>query len=370
MNIATTRRHRIVAGVCALLAAAAMLSACGARKSGGQSTEMPGSVKLVVPFSAGGGTDTLARVLAPALEDNVKGNPSVEVQNRPGGESITGTNEFVRQAPDDGSKLLVSSSTTTLQWLLDVPQVQYDFTELKPLMVMGTGGVIYASKASGITSVEDLKNPPQPLKYGGISATGLDLSTLLAFDLLKVTPDVTFGFEGRGPARLALQRGETNIDYQTTSAYLSTVQPMADEGKVVPLMTFGVLNDQGEVVRDPNFKDLPTVPEVHQQLYGQKPSGDSYDAYTAFLGAAFSYQKGVWATPETPQEIRQAFIDAVPNLKQDRQFDKKRTDALGNYPIYAGDKVGPALNRAFDVSDTVKKYVKDLLKTKYGTTIE
>lgn len=367
------RRRRSVragAALCTLLAASIPLTACGARQSGGQGGGMPDSVKLIVPFSAGGGTDTLARVLAPALEEHVEGSPSVEVVNRPGGESITGTNKFVNQNPNDGSQLLVSSATTTLQWLLGVPEVRYDFTKLKPLMVMGTGGVIYTSAGSGIDSVSDLRKPPEPLSYGGISPTGLDMVTLLAFDLLKLDPKVTFGFEGRGPARLALQRGETNLDYQTTSAYLSSVQPLAKEGKVVPLMTFGVLNDKGEVVRDPNFPDLPTVIEVYEKLYGKKPSGPSYEAYAAFLAAAFSYQKGVWATPETPDKVRKAFIAAVPELKKSEKFEKKRKNVLGNYPIYSGAEVRKSLQKAYNVSDEVRGYIAELLQSKYDTTIK
>ena len=203
-----------------LLAASLPLSACSGRLSSAKADgEVPGSVQFIVPFAPGGGTDTFARVLAPALSEDVQGKPWVQVVNRDGGESITGTNQFVMQNPNDGSQVLVSSATTTFQWLLGLPQVKYDFAKLKPVMVAGTGGVIYVSPDSGITSVEDLKDPPKPLSYGGISATGLDLSTLLAFDLLKVYPKTTFGFEGRGPARLALARGETNIDYQTTAGY-------------------------------------------------------------------------------------------------------------------------------------------------------
>ncbi|HEX6516670.1 MAG TPA: hypothetical protein VF049_13960 [Nocardioidaceae bacterium] len=364
------RRRRLWAGLGALLITALSVSACGARKADAGTAEVPSSVQLIVPFSPGGGTDTFARVLAPHLEDEVEGNPSIQVVNRDGGESITGTNQFVQQNPNDGSQLLVSSATTTYQWLLDMPQVKYDFTKLKPLMVAGTGGVIYASKASGITSIEDLKNPPKPLSYGGISATGLDLSTLLAFDMLKLTPKTTFGFEGRGPARLALLRGETNIDYQTTASYLTQVQPMVDKGQAVPLMSFGVLDDQGNVVRDPNFQDLPTVPEVYEKLYGEKPSGEAYKAYVAFLAAGSTFEKALWATPQTPEEVRQAFIAAVPALKENKEFTKQREEELGNYPLYSGDEVEGALHKAYDISPSVKKYVFDMLKTKYNTTIQ
>jgi tripartite-type tricarboxylate transporter receptor subunit TctC len=365
------RRRRVWAVTSAVLIAGLSLSACGGgRAASAKDASVPNNVQLIVPFAAGGGTDTFARVLAPVLSKQVAGRPSVQVVNRPGGESITGTNQFVTQNPNDGSQLLISSATTTFQWLLGLPQVKYDFTKLKPLMVTGTGGVIYASKQSGIRSVEDLKNPPKPLSYGGISATGLDLSALLAFDVLKLQPKTTFGFEGRGPARLALARDETNIDYQTTAGYLTEVQPMVDKGTAVPLMSFGVLDEQGNVERDPNFKNLPTVPEVYKKLYGKQPSGDNYDAYVAFLAAGFTYQKGLFATSETPKPVRDAFIAAVPQLKKDAQFEKTRTADLGDYPTYAGDKVQASLDKAFNISDSVKQYVFDMLKNKYDTTVQ
>ncbi|HET8600409.1 MAG TPA: hypothetical protein VFL99_08785 [Segeticoccus sp.] len=364
------RRKTVAATAGVAISCSLTLAACGGGARGADEAKLPSSVQLIVPFAAGGGTDTFARVLAPALKDAVDSHPSIQVVNREGGESITGTNQFVKQNPNDGSQLLVASATTTYQWLLDVPQVKYDFNKLKPLIIAGTGGVIYASKDSGITSVEDLKNPPKHLSYGGISATGLDLSTLLAFNMLKLHPKVTFGFEGRGPARLALQRGETNIDYQTTSAYLTEVKPMVDKGTAVPLMSFGVLDKKGNVVRDPNFKSLPTVPEVYEKLYGQQPSGDAYKAYVAFLAAGFAFEKSVWATPQTPKGVRQTVIEAVPALKKDQKFDQQRKDSLGDYPLYSGPDVKTSLNKAFHISDSVKKYVFDMLKSEYHTSVQ
>ena len=69
-----------------------------------------------------------------------------------------------------------------------------------------------------------------PLEFGGITATGLDLTTLIAFDLLDADVTATFGFEGRGPVNLALQRGEIDLDYQTTTSYESAVEGMVEGG--------------------------------------------------------------------------------------------------------------------------------------------
>ena len=367
-------RHR---GLLVVVAAAASvgLAACsnpqgvGGGDETGEAAEMPSQVEMIVPYSEGGGTDTWARFLAPYLEKHVEGNPTFSPTNAPGGESITGSNQFVTSGGTDGEQVLVTSGTTYFQALLGRPEVQFDFSKMRPLMLNGTGGVIYASAESGITGVDDLKNPPQPLVYGGISATGLDLSLLQAFDVLGVDIEATFGFEGRGPARLALERGEVNIDYQTTSAYLTQVQPLVDSGKAVPLMSFGVLED-GEIVRDPNLPDLPTVEEVYEQLNGQAPEGEAYDAYRAFLVPGFVYQKGIWANEGTPDSIVQAFRDAVEPISNDPEFQASSEEVLGGYPLYSGEQAQEDLIEAFEIKPEVRQYTLDLLETKYDTTIE
>lgn len=352
-----------------------LVSACASpesRSGGGQAAEgakLPDRVTLVIPYGEGGGTDTWARFMAPYLTKAIDGTTFVP-ENRPGGESITGSNQFVETGGTDGKEILVTSGTTYFQFLLGRKEVKFDFTKMRPLLLNGTGGVIYVSKSSGIDSVEDLKNPPKPLKYGGISATGLDLSALLAFELLGLDVDATFGFEGRGPARLALERGETNIDYQTTSAYKTEVLPLVEKGQAVPLMSFGMLDEQGEIVRDPNLPDLPTVVEVYQQLHGSAPSGDAFEAYRTFLAAGFPYQKGIWANEGTPDSIVQQFYDATKKLRDDPEFNKSGESVLGGYPIYPGNEVAEPLKKAFAISDSARQYVLNLLSTKYDAKIE
>lgn len=363
------RGSRITA---ALGIAALLVTACAAPGgNGGQTTEedaeLPSDVTLTIPFSEGGGTDVWARFLAPYLEEHVEGNPTIRPENAPGGESITGSNAFVSEGVTDGSELLVTSGTTYLQALLGRPEVEYDFTKMRLLTVNGTSGVIYASAESGIT-VENLMDPPTPLVYGGISATGADLSVLQAFDLLGVDLDATFGFEGRGPARLALERGEINIDYQTTSAYQTQVQPLVDAGTAVPLMSFGFIDEAGQPTRDPNAPDIPTVEEVYEQVNGEAPSGEAYDAYRSILLAGFFYQKGIWANEGTPDSIVQGFYDATAAIAEDEEFVSSSEDVLGGYPLLTGEEGEEPLTKAFAINDEQRQYVLDLLETKYDVS--
>jgi tripartite-type tricarboxylate transporter receptor subunit TctC len=334
-----------------------------------KSAEMPSRTELVIPYSEGGGTDTWARFLSPYLEKYIKGNPEFTPKNVPGGESITGSNQFVDTAGTDGSQLLVTSGTTYFQALLGRPEVKFDFTKLRPLLLNGTGGVIYTSPSTGIKSATDLVKANKQLTYGGISATGLDLTMLQAFDVLGVDLKATFGFEGRGPARLAFERGEVNVDYQTTSAYLTQVQPLVKQGKAVPLMSFGVLRD-GKIVRDPNVPDLPTIEEVYHKIHGKAPSGAAYEAYRAFLVPGYMYQKGIWAKQGTPDGIVKAYWQAADKISNDPKFKESSKEVLGGYPLYSGKEAEQELRKAFQIKPEVRKYTLRMLKSRYDVTLD
>ena len=55
------------------------------------------------------------------------------------------------------------------------------------------------------------------------------------------------GIKGRGDGRKMFESGEATIDYQTSSSFLKGVQPLVDEGKAVPMMTWGALNASGQI---------------------------------------------------------------------------------------------------------------------------
>ena len=76
------------------------------------------------------------------------------------------------------------------------------------------------------------------MKYGSQGPTSLDLVPVLAFEIMGLDVDPVFGL-ARGPARVAFERGESLIDYQTSSAYLRNVVPLIKAGKAVPLFSWG-----------------------------------------------------------------------------------------------------------------------------------
>ncbi len=328
------------------------------------------TVTMMIPLAEGGGTDTWARFVGAALTEEVPGSPGLAPENDGGGEGILGTNHFMTSARPDGTEVLVSTASTVLPYVLDVPAVKYDFSKLRPILANGTGAVVYARSKAGVTGVEDLVDRDKPLIFGGIAATGLDLTTLLAFDLLSADIDSTFGFEGRGPVNLALQRGEVDIDYQTTSAYGPAVEPMVKDGTAVPLFSLGQVNLEGEIVRDPNFPDIPTVIEVHEELYGEQPDPERLATYQAILALTYTYQKAMWVPEDTPDEAVDLLRSTAEEMGADPEFQKSAADVLGGYPIDASADLEERIGDAYQVDDDVRADVLELLESTYDITID
>jgi tripartite-type tricarboxylate transporter receptor subunit TctC len=328
------------------------------------------TVEMMIPLAEGGGTDTWARFVAAELTEAVPGSPGLAPVNDDGGEGILGTNHFVTSAKPDGTEVLVSTASTVVPYLLDMPAVRYDFNELRPILANGTGAVVYARTGAGVRGIEDLVDRDKPLVFGGIAATSLDLTTMLAFDLLSADVDATFGFEGRGPVNLALQRGEVDIDYQTTSSYGPAVEPRVEDGTAVPLFSLGQVDEAGEIVRDPNFPDLPTVVEAYEQLYGEQPDPEALETYRAILALTYTYQKALWVPEDAPDEALELLRSTAEDMGADPEFQKSAAEVLGGYPIDASPDLAERIGGAYRVDDSVRQDVLELLQTDYDITID
>lgn len=328
------------------------------------------TLEFMIPLAEGGGTDTWARFIGNELSHSVPGTPGFAPVNEDGGEGILGTNQYVASAEPDGTEILVSTASTVVPYLLDMSAVKYDFEELRPIVANGTGAVVYARTDAGVTSVRDLVDRDQPLKFGGIAATSLDLTTMMAFDLLGMKIDAVFGFEGRGPVNLALQRGEIDVDYQTTPSYASAVQPLVEDGTATALFSLGQVDENGEIVRDPNFPDLPTVVEVHEQLHGSPPDPEALEAYRAILALTYTYQKALWVPEDTPDKAVELLQSTAHRLGNDPGFQKRAEEVLGGYPLEASEGLRERVGQAYAVDDEVRARVIELLESDYNTTVE
>jgi hypothetical protein len=137
----------------------------------------------------------------------------------------------------------------------------------------------------------------------------------------------------------------------------------------VPLMSWGVLDEDGNPLRDPTFPDLPNVEEVYEMLHGEAPSGPLYDAFKAFNTAGFAAQKMVCLPEGTSAEIVETYRAAWRAVFADPEYQATVEAALGSYEQVT-DRAAEALFRAGTTIDPeVRAMVVTMLADEYNVRL-
>lgn len=328
------------------------------------------TIEWTIPFSETGGSAKWANFFAPLLSENLPGKPTVVVKFMPGAGSTKGANWFQEQKHTDGTVMFGSSGSTQFPYLLGDPRVRYEYADWNPVMASGTGGVAYLNAEDGAKfdgTANNLKG--KTFVYGNQGATRLDLIPALAWEMLGMDVEHVMGVKGRGDGRKMFESGEATIDYQTSSAFLKNVTPLVEEGTAVPMMTWGALGANGDIVRDPTFPDIPTFKEVCDATDGCETSGAAWDAWKAFFIAGFPSQKIAFLPAGTPQDVMDAYTKAFAAIAARSDFAEISAKRLGKYPMYVGADSKSALAGAITVSDSAKDYVTSWLQAEFGVSL-
>ena len=238
-----------------LIAAIAAVSAPAAAPAQGYPAK---TVRIVVPFGAGGPADIYARFLAQRLQEAL-GQPFV-VENRPGAGSIIGT-EVVAKSPPDGYTLLLMSNTHTVNETL-VPKKPFalmkDFVAVVPINYSDLVLVVHPSLPP--RSVRELvalaKAKPRALNYAS-SGTGTPYH--MAGELFKALAGVEITHvphKGSGEARTSVMSGQVEMMLDA----ITTMAPIAKSGRVRALGTSGLK-------RSTVMPDVPTIAEAGVKGY-------------------------------------------------------------------------------------------------------
>jgi len=216
-------------------------------------TPLPRTIKLVVPFSAGGSNDVIARAIAGPLSARL-GVPVV-VENKAGAAGVVGS-DAVAKSPKDGSVLLLTSSSflTAAATQKDLP---YDpLTAFVPVAMVGRGPMLLVVSATTPFKslgevIADARAKPGTLNYGTAGVGSIaHLTTELLDDTAKVQM-VHVPYKGAANAATDLAGGQIQV---MISNY-STIAPLMKAGKIKAL---GVTSAK----KHPAFPDLPPVASV------------------------------------------------------------------------------------------------------------
>ena len=331
-------------------------------------------VTAIVPFAEGGGSDRMARLWMPYYSKYLPGKPRIIIRNMPGGGSIKGSNWFHKNAKPDGTMIsLVSTSNQTGQ-VLGGKKVKFNLLDWKMIVLEPVGTIFYTHPKVGLQgkgigeSIDILRKTP--IVFGAKNPTAAELRGFLAFELLGIkNVKAVFGLS-TGKQRKALLRGETNINYDSASAYLKNVdQKYVKSGKVIPLMTLGIWKN-GKFERDPGYPNLPTVYEAYKAANGGKePSGIEYEAFKNFFQMGVTASKAIALPTKTPQATVDVWVAATKKVMEDKDFIKKAGKIFTAYEKVFGTDASAVIRSAIDLSPEVKAYMKKFIKEKFNTNI-
>ncbi|OWT64119.1 Bug family tripartite tricarboxylate transporter substrate binding protein [Candidimonas nitroreducens] len=284
-----------------------LLSACTAlaMASGAHAAD---TIKLIVPFSAGGPTDQIARIIAPGLSDAL--GKTVIVDNRGGAGGVIG-DALAAKAPPDGNTLLLTTSSLVIT-AGTTPNLPYNpRTDFDPIYLLGKVQTMLAVRPSlGVNTLAELvakaKATPKGLNYG---STGVGGTMQIGAELFRHAADVPLvhiPYRGAAPALVALMGGQVDL----VNADVPVLLPYVKQGRI-----------KGLVIYD--TKRSPLLPEIPDAVEAGMPSLQMSNWY------------GVLAPAGTPAATRKKIEDALAKVVHQPDVAAKLAAAGFNDPMGA-----------------------------------
>jgi tripartite-type tricarboxylate transporter receptor subunit TctC len=295
------------------------------------------TVRLVVPYPAGGGVDNLARPLAERLSQTWK--QPVIIENKPGASTMIGAKSVAGASADGYTLLFTTDSTITSNPFL-FKNLSFDpIKELMPVtQLVDLHQFVLANPTVAARSMQALvelaKREPDKLNYGSY---GIGSQPHLLFEMLRKETGAQIrqiSYRGIAPAVTAVLAG----DVQLTLGSLSVSAGHIDSGKLVPLA----------ISRKSRLSMRPDVPTLIEAGY---PGIDPRSWY------------GLFAPAGTPPALVEKVQKDVAQILRDPEFKPRHIDSLG----YTGGGSTPAEFAAFIRQDLA--YKEHLIKVT-GITAE
>lgn len=251
-------------------------------------------IRIIVPFSPGGGTDTFGRIVGQKLQERL-GQPVV-VENRPGAAGNIGADAVAKASPDGYTLLLAQDSLAIVPWL----SKSLPFDPMKDFAPIGVGVfmpmMLVSANSLSVTSLRELiaytKANPGKLAYG---TPGAGTAHHLNFELFLTRIGGTMvhvPYKGATPMMADLMSGNLQVAFSA----LSSAMPLVAGGKIRVL---AVANEE----RVPQLRDVSAISE-------------SLPGYTAHVWF------GLMAPARTPAAITGKLSDelrAIVNLPDIRE---------------------------------------------------
>lgn len=307
------------------------------------------TVRLTVGFSAGGGFDLWARLVARHLGKHIPGNPTVIVENITGAGGLIQTNQFFKATKPDGLTIGHINGGLILGQVLGQPG--YDFEPQKFIYIGAANkenAVFVFGKKSGITSAEKWRTSPVPVKIGGlVPGNFVDNMDRVVKDVLGFPTQIVTGYKGTADVLIASDSGELAGGPPSWDGVKVSRKSALDAGDMIAVL---------QCVAKP-LKELPNVPKMidFARTEEQKKLVQIVVHYANDYSRPFALPPG---TPNDRVEIlRKAFQDTMKDKELLAEIEKMK---LTLDPTSAEDLTAAVLNSA-KLDQATKARLKDIL---------
>jgi len=291
-------------------------------------------IRLIVPFPPGGGTDTMARVVAPKLSEFL--GQQVVAENRGGAGANIGAEVAAKSAPD-GYTLMLATITNAIGASL-YTRLNYDLVrDFAPITQLATTPhILVVHPSVPVKSVKEFiafaKARPGELTY---SSSGNGSAAHLAgelFNSLTGVKTVHVPYKGGGPSMIALVGGEVSLAFATMPSAINYVRAGRLRGLAVTTAK-----------RSPSTPELPTLAETGVagyeagSWYGlSAPAGTPKE----IIGRLHAETIKVVALPDVKERLFNAGFEVVTSSpEQFGEFTRTEIQKWGKLVKAAGLKV-------------------------------
>ena len=211
------------------------------------------TVEMHIGYSAGGGYDVYARLVARHIGKHIPGQPTVVAKNSPGAGSLRLTNWLYEAAPKDGSVIGAVGRGAAFEPLIGSTKAKFDATKFTWLgSANNEVSVCVSWQGSGISSFEDLKTKEMVVGGTGPSAD-TDVFPQVMNAVFGTKMRLITGYPGGNDINLAMERGE--VKGRCGWSWSSVVSTRANWLKDKKITVFVQLALK-------KHKDLPKVPLI------------------------------------------------------------------------------------------------------------
>lgn len=310
-----------------ILSASLLLGGCANTPKSNDSENQDGSaatsypeksVQFIIPYAAGGGTDTLCRLLASSMEKSW--GESFLIANKPGGLSQVGLTELSGADPD-GYTIGALSNLDHILVLFTGENVSYDYESFDYLGAINTtANVLMASKDSGFTDLQQMidyaKEHPGELTVAVSGKT--HVAEVSLFEQAAGIQLTTVMQDGGGDSLNAIMGGHVDCAVLDKN-YVAQVEGQG----INTLATFA-----GEAI--PTIPDIPTMKSL-----GYDVSTETYRVIVAPAG--------------TPKEIEDAITQKIQEVSSAEEFQESMANMGEIYRFLDQDQVKQRLDQDYEM---------------------